>query len=225
MFAGKIYDLSQPLYHNCPQWPEYKPVDLNHTHTLALNGFNAERVSLTTHSGTHIDAPYHFFAGRATIEQMPLETFIGPVTLLDLRGKEPESFISNRDLRPHVSKIKPGDIVILNTGWGKRRAMSREFLTQWPYLDEEGAQLLVQRQVKGVGIDALSIGGWGSPDKGQPSHQVLLGANVFVIEDLHIPDEVMDGKRRTFCAFPILLQSCGGAWTRAVIWDGTDESA
>jgi kynurenine formamidase len=218
-FTGKLYDISQPVYHNCPQWPDYEPVQVDHKYTIALNGFNAERVSLTTHSGTHIDAPYHFVEGRATIGQVPIETYAGPVVFLDLRGRDAGSVIGKSDIEPHADRIAEGDIVVLTTGWGDKRAMTKEFLLEWPYLDGSGAQWLVDHGVRGVGIDALSMGGYGSPEKGQPCHKVLLGANKFIIEELHVPDELLDGKKRFLTAFPILLENCGGGWTRAVVWD------
>jgi kynurenine formamidase len=69
-----------------------------------------------------------------------------------------------------------------------------------------------------VGIDALSVGGWGGPKKGQPSHNALLGAGKMIIEELRIPEELV-GRRCFMTAFPVLLQGCGGAWARAVAWE------
>ena len=110
-------------------------------------------------------------------------------------------------------------ILLLNTGWGAKRANTKEFLTQYVYLSGEGAQFLVDCGVKGVGIDAVSLGGYDDPDKAGPPHQVMLGAGKFVVEELRFPEEVMDGKKRVFCAAPVLLQGCGGAWTRAMLWE------
>jgi kynurenine formamidase len=72
--------------------------------------------------------------------------------------------------------------------------------------------------VSGVGIDALSIGGWGGPERGEPSHLALLGAGKVIVEELRIPEELI-GRRCFMTAFPVLLQGCGGAWTRAVAWE------
>ena len=72
--------------------------------------------------------------------------------------------------------------------------------------------------MSGVGIDALSIGGWGGPEKGAPSHEALLSAGKVVIEELLVPDELV-GRRCFLTAFPVLLSGCGGAWARAVAWE------
>jgi kynurenine formamidase len=110
-------------------------------------------------------------------------------------------------------------IVLLKTGWAEKRALTREFLTAWPYLTGEGAEYLVSRGVHGVGIEGLSIGGWDDPQKETAAHKVLLGAKKLIIEDIRVPEAMLDGSTRHFAAFPVLIQGAGGAWTRAVAWD------
>ena len=215
----KIYDLSQPIFHNAPQWAQYEPATVTLLYTIAMNGFNAERVELMTHTGTHVDVPFHVFLEGATIDQISLEQFTGRALCVDVRGQSPGSAIGKEQLEPHAAAIAEGDIVLLNTGWGEKRGLTTEYLTAWPYLDGSGAEFLVSLGIKGVGTDGLSIGGWGDSAKGRPAHAALLGAGKFVVEDMYIPDALMDGKKRVFCAFPILLKGCGGAWVRAVAWD------
>jgi arylformamidase len=217
----RIYDLSQPVYGNCPQYPDEnpRPAQIRLFYMAAVNGVNKEIVEISTHTGTHIDAPRHFFDDAATIDQVPLETYVAPAAVLDLRGKEPGSAISRADVERFAASIDAGDVVLLNTGWGQRRALTREFLTQWPYLSGEAAAYLVARGARGVGIDAVSLGGYQDPTKAKPAHETLLGAGKFIVEELCFPDEVMDGRKRLFCAAPIRLQGCGGAWTRAALWE------
>jgi kynurenine formamidase len=218
----KLYDLSQPIYHNCPGWPEYAPTVVSRDYYITRNGFNAETVTLNTHTGTHIDVPYHFLQDGRTVDDLPLDAFAGEAVFLDFRHKAADTPIDGSDLTPFANKIEEGDIVILNTGWGKKRASSREYLYEWPYLSGSGAEILLKKKVKGVGIDTLSLGGWGSPDKGRPCHEILLGAGLFIVEELAIPDDLMDDRRLWFSAFPILLSGCGGAPARAVAYDLTD---
>ena len=215
----KLYDLSQPIYHNCPGWPEYSPTVVTRDYSSPINGFNAETITLNTHTATHIDVPYHFFDSGKTIESFSLDAFSGDAVFMDLRGLAAGSPIEAENLKPFLDKVRPGDIAVLNTGWGEKRAQTAEYLFEWPYLAKSGAEALLGAGVKGVGIDALSLGGWGSPDKGRPCHEVLLGAGLFIIEELRIPEEVLDGKRRWFTAFPLFLQGCGGAPARAVLYE------
>src|SRR5581483_2353846 len=166
----------------------------------------------------------HFFDDGATIEKVPLETYVGRAVILDLRTKSAGSSIVSEDLRPFASRIQAGDVALLNTGWGHKRANSAEFLKEYVWLEGDAAQLLVERGVKGVGIDAVSLGGYDDPRKAGPAHRALLGNGRFVAEGLYFPDDVMDGRERLFLAAPVKLQGCGGAWTRAMLWEFESQS-
>jgi len=170
MLPTRIYDLSQPVFTNCPQYPDKnpRPAQVRLFYMLAVQGVNKEIVELSTHTGTHCDAPYHFFADGATIDQVPLENYIGRATMLDLRGKKPGSAIEREEVERLSKRLASGDIVLLNTGWGHKRANTKEFLTEYVYLSGEAAQYLVGRGVKGVGIDAVSLGGYNDPGKAGP---------------------------------------------------------
>jgi kynurenine formamidase len=215
----KMWDLSQPVAHDGPRWPEQPPPSIRHTERVAVGGFNVETIEMTDHTGTHVDVPFHHDDEGATIDRVPIEAFAGPALFLDLREQlEPAMEIGPEHLEPWLGELRDGDFAVLITGWGDKRGVTEEFLKRWPYLGGAGARLLLERGVAGVGIDALSIGGWGGPDKGVPAHAELLGAGKPIFEELHIPDELA-GRRAFFTAFPILLQGCGGAPARAVAWE------
>lgn len=217
----RIYDLSQPVFANCPQYPDEnpRPAQVRLFYMLAVQGVNKEIVEISTHTGTHCDAPFHFFEDGRTIDQIPLDTYVGPATILDLRGKQPGSAIERAEVERFGDRIAEGDIVLLNTGWGHKRANTKEFLTEYVYLSGEAAEYLVGRGVKGVGIDAVSLGGYDDPAKAVPAHKAMLGGGKFIVEELYLPDEVMDGRKRLFVSAPVKLQGCSGAWTRAMLWE------
>jgi hypothetical protein len=75
---------------------------------------------------------------------------------------------------------------------------------------------------KGHGIDDLSTGGYPDEHAESDAHKLLLGAKKLLLEDIHIPEALLDGKRRHFAAFPILIANAGGAWTRPLVWDTGD---
>jgi kynurenine formamidase len=216
---ARAIDLSQPIRHDGPAWADYDPPTITHEYRLAAEGFNAETVRMNTHTGTHVDVPYHFDDAGETVDQRPLTGFAAPAVFIDLRDRVGAGeAIAPEHLEADLPRIRPGDFAVLVTGWGERRAISEDYLKRWPYLGGAAAEALVERGVAGVGIDALSIGGWGGPEKGEPSHLALLGADVLIIEELRIPDAVLTGERFFLTAFPVLLEGCGGAWTRAVAW-------
>jgi arylformamidase len=212
---ARFYDLSQPLFTGCPGWPTYPPSVLESDRTIAIDGFNAERLELITHTGTHLDVPYQFFADGQRVDQVPAAEFQGSAVVLDLRPLQPEQGIGSAELERCAEWLRPGDIAILCTGWGEKRSLDRVFTHEWPYLTGEGARWLVDRQVKAVAIDALSVGGW-ADGTGRPCHEVLLGSGRWVLEDIRCPEEVIAARRCYLFAFPILLQGCGGSLVRAV---------
>ncbi len=215
----RIYDLSQPVFNNCPQYPDVnpRPAAVRLFYMQPVQGVNKEIVEISTHTGTHVDAPFHFFEDGHTIDQIPLETYVAPAVIADLRHKAPGSAIEVLDVKD--LQVSEGEIVLLNTGWGHRRANTEKFLTQYVYLGGPAAEHLVQRGIAGVGIDAVSMGGYDDPAKAAPAHKAMLGAGKFIVEELFFPEEVMDGKKRLFVAFPVKLRGCSGAWTRATLWE------
>ena len=217
----RIYDLSQPVFANCPQYPDHnpRPANVRLFYMRAVQGVNKEIVEMSTHTGTHCDAPFHFFADGETIDEIPLETYVGAATILDLRGKRPGSAIERGDVEHFAARIAEGDVVLLNTGWGHKRANSKAVWTEYVYLGGEAARYLVERGVKGVGIDAVSLGGYDDPSKACPAHEAMLGNGKFIVEELYFPDDVMDGKQRLFVAAPVKLRGTGGAWARAMLWE------
>jgi kynurenine formamidase len=214
-----IYDLSQPIFNNAPQWPKFRPTSVTVSRSAAVEPSTVEHLELMSHTGTHIDAPFHFFQDAETVDALPLSHFHGPCVALDLRYKKAGSGITKSDLEPFAERIQPGMIVLLKTGWGDKRGRTEEFLFEWPYLTGEGADYLVSRGIHGVGIEGLSVGGINDPQKEQAPHKSLLGAKKLIVEDIRIPEAMLDGKQRHFVAFPVLIEKAGGAWTRAIAWD------
>jgi kynurenine formamidase len=217
-----IYDLAQPHYNHAPQFPGQPPNSTLYSQLAVVARATVERCEFMSHSGSHIDAPFHYLPNGPCIHELPLSHFYGPCVALDLRPLKPSHPISADDLRKYEKLITPGTFVLLKTGWGDKRGNSKEFLTAWPYVSGSGGQYLMDRQVKGMGIDALSTGGYGDYHVEADAHMILLGANKLLLEDIRIPDELLDGKRRHFAAFPILIANAGGAWVRPIVWDSGD---
>lgn len=217
-----IYDLAQPHYNHAPQFPGQPPNSVEYQQLAVVDGATVERCTFMSHSGSHVDAPFHYLPHKPCIHELPLSHFYGRCVALDLRNLEPSHPIESKDLRMHEALITENTFILLKTGWGEKRGNSKEFLTAWPYMSGDGAQYLVDRKVKGMGIDGLSIGGYPDEHAEGDAHKILLGATKLLLEDIHIPKELLDGKRRHFAAFPILIANAGGAWTRPLVWDDGD---
>jgi kynurenine formamidase len=212
----KFFDLSQPVYANCPGWPTYEMTDVIYEAIVPNDGYTAEQIRMNVHTGTHLDAPYHFFPEGAKIDEIPLEKFQGKAILIDLRTiLKPKEGITVSHLNKYSSLIKPGDIAVFNTGWGKKRALTSEYYHDWPYLTAEGAQWLLSKEVKGVGTDGMSMGGW-FEGTGRPCHEILLKVGVWLLEELNIPDELMRHEACYLMAFPLKLRGFSGSPVRAI---------
>lgn len=215
----RLIDLSQPLFHECPNCPAHPLVSVETAlqHGRGDDEWQLEIVSMASHTGSHLDAPLHKIAGAPAIDQMPLETFVGAAHIADLRGIQADAEIDAKVLSGALPHELQDTIILLATGWGDRRARSEEWLYHSPRLTSEGAQWLVEKRVRAVGIDHFSVGGSREPANAQ-THTVLLGAGIWIVEELRFPDEVFElPQPLQFWSLPINLQGQSGAWCRPVV--------
>lgn len=213
----KLLDLSQPLYDGSPNCPVHPPVRSTILRDHPQSGWRVEHLSLSNHSGSHVDAPLHKIAGGASLSELPLERFAGPALIADLRGLSPSAPITAELLKAKIRLPLQGTIVLLATGWGQKRAHTHEWLYDSPYLAPDGARYLVEEKINGVGIDHYSIGGM--TDAINPvTHTLLLEANIWIVEELCFPDEAFRvAQPCKFWSLPINLKGHTGAFCRPVI--------
>ena len=216
----KLIDLSQPLFDNCPNCPAHPAVNIQYEpHSNGgWDSWQMEYFRFASHTGSHVDAPRHKIAGGATISQMPLEAFAGNAVLADLRALAPHTEINGEFLRAVLPTSVRGQIVLIATGWGQRRAKDEYWLYQSPRLNEDGAAWLVEAGARAVGIDHFSIGGSQEPGNAR-THEILLGAELWILEELRFPNEVFDlSWPQTLMALPINVADASGAPCRPVLW-------
>ena len=173
---------------------------------------NVSELRLGTHSGTHVDAPAHFFDGAPAADALPLDALVGPATVLDLTRVE--AAVTPEDLA--AAGLPRGAVrVLLRTRNSARwREPSAPFDPGYVALAPEAARLLVERGVRLVGIDALSIERFGA--EGRPTHRTLLAAGVVIVEGLDLSDAPA-GDYLLAC-LPLKLAGADGAPARAVLW-------
>jgi len=160
---------------------------------------------LCTHTGTHVDAPLHFRPGEATVDQLPLTSLLGPAQVLDLRGME-------RIGRAELGAIAAARLLLKtdNSQWIRRGPMPNHPA----HLTEDGAQWLVERGVRLVGIDSLSVDLPGEA----AAHEMLLGAGVAILETIDLT-QVEAGEYELIC-LPLRIVGADGAPARAVLRRG-----
>lgn len=213
-----IIDLSMSLEEGIITFPvHWHPlVEISIMGRLNIEGRETRKVSLGTHTGTHIDAPRHFVANGNTIDCVGLDNCIGPATVLDFRDVEDRSEISLDLLKSRVPSPMPKRVVF-NFGWD-RRATSLEYYSEHPYLSEECCHWLVQGGVKLVGLDTPM------PDdprngrgctKDSPNHKIFLGNDVVLLEYLVNLGEIPT-QDFFLVALPLKITGGDGSPVRAV---------
>lgn len=212
----KLIDLSQPIFDDGPNCPAHPAVSIERIADHPRDGWRMELIKIASHTGSHLDAPLHKLAGGASIDQLPLDTFVGPALIADLRGIKAGSPIGSADLSAALPSDLTDRIILLATGWGERRAKSDEWLLHSPFLSAEGASWLVERKIRAVGIDHYSIGGSLEPENARV-HEILLGQGKWVLEDIRFPADVFKlAQPFTLWALPINLREHSGSFCRPV---------
>jgi kynurenine formamidase len=211
----RIVDLSHPISADTQVYPGDPVPQLNPATTIDRDGYNVLHVSIGSQTGTHVDAPYHFLADGARIDAMELSMFLGPATVVDLRGLSPRSTISWPQLEP-VSTMPEGSILVLQTGWSQYWR-SRAYLDH-PFLGQDAAEGIVAAGIRTVAIDAMSVDETVPPGGESGSfaaHDVLLGAGGAIVENL-TNLEAVDFAEPVVSVLPIRLADADGAPVRAV---------
>jgi arylformamidase len=168
---------------------------------------NLSLLTMGSHTGTHVDAPYHFIDGGPRLGDVALDRMVGEALVADLRGRA----AVDADALAHAA-LRHGDILLCLTDNSARWA-APDFQRDFTYLTRDAADLLVERGVRAVGIDYLSIEQFGSPDF--PVHHRLLGAGVFIIEGLDL--RTVEPGRYTLVCLPLKFPDLDGAPARAVL--------
>jgi arylformamidase len=175
MSRRRIVDLSQPVGRDTPVFPGDGAV---HIEIIDQDTTNLSRIALSVHTGTHMDAPFHFFNNAAAIDRVPLERCMGLAALIDLRGIPAGSEIRRDQIEARRDSLRHARLAVLHTGWSKEWGSPRYFRDH-PRLSGEAAEFLVECGVELTGVDMPSV-----DQAPYPAHKVLLGAGVPIVENL-----------------------------------------
>ena len=195
----KIIDISTPIQKNTPIYPGDPKISVKKLKTFKKDGLQVSAITMGLHTGTHIDAPSHYLPSGKTIDQIPLESLTGEAIVCDLTNAKSGDAIRGRDLKRY--RIRAGDIVFLKTA------------NPDVHLDEDGAEYLIGKRIKAVGIDCLSIEKLDSSDA--VVHKKLLKKEIPIIEGL-ILGHVAGGRYLTHCS-PLKIAGAEASRARCVL--------
>ena len=175
----KIIDLSHRIEPGIPVYPGTESPVFAQPFDLDKDGFAETRISMLSHTGTHMDAPGHILAGGITLDRMPVSSFYGEEICIDMVSEQ--KVITAGDLMPYETMIQATDFVLFRTGW-YRLWGTPGYFEGYPVLNRKAAHRLNDFRLKGVGFDSISADAAGDMDL--LIHQILLGTDRIILENL-----------------------------------------
>lgn len=186
---SSVLDLSYTLEENMPAWPTqarygtviYESYDFGDAATHS-------QITMSEHTGTHIDAPLHFVKGAKAVDELELKQLMGRGIFIDasfLKENELLTIDKIKEFEKNNVEIKKGDIVMIRFGWDDKYKLQpncMEYLNDWPGLSKEGAKYFLDKEVSAVGCDTLSLDAFNV--KVNVCHKILLGNDIPIIENL-----------------------------------------
>ncbi|MCL2604443.1 MAG: cyclase family protein [Defluviitaleaceae bacterium] len=204
----KIYDITATIDMDLCVYVESDRPIFEDLMRIDEGGFcNLTRISATTHMGTHADMPKHFINNGASCHDITLDYFYGRAKVIKIKTA---AHINKSDLLPF--EIDAGDIILLNTGQShyiRQPKLKEDFIALTP----DAAQYLVDKKIKTLGIDYLSVDPYG--DLNFPAHKILLGNRIPILEGLMLGG-VPEGEY-ILSAFPLKYYNGDGSPVRAVL--------
>lgn len=206
----RTYDISLTISRQLPTWPGDPELTLERVRKIEEgSNANVSRLSMSVHTGTHVDAPYHFLPDGSTAEQLLLKVLTGRVYVLHL----PDVDTITAEVLADTAIPSRTRRVLFKTRNSQYWSRQKEgFQTEFVGISQDGAEHLVRRGIKLVGVDYLSVAPY---KQSRPVHESLLKAGVVIVEGLDL-SEVSQGRYTLYC-LPLKLAGCDGAPARAIL--------
>ena len=207
----KLIDLSHPLFDSMPVYPGSVSPLFETVATVSHEGYAEKRITLFSHTGTHLDAPSHILSQGLSLDRLPVDHFAGSASVLDFSSHSGRS-IGIDDLTPYRYLIQNSEFVLIHTGWSRHWGQA-SYHAGYPVLSGNAADWICGFGLKGLGIDAISVDPPQSP--GLPVHRRLLEQQMILVENLtRLQDLPQSGV--TFFALPLRIRDGDGSPVRAV---------
>lgn len=210
----RVVDLTLPLTSGD------RGVKIEPARRLETDGWNATTLSLYSHCGTHMDAPVHFGTGTQTIDSITAEDFIGPAWVADVRPIEPHSLIKPEHLGDIAEKFKPGESLLICTGWSEYYGQDK-YRNELPRVSLELVLWCAEKKVKMLGVEPPSVADINDIDELTAIHQILFKSGVIVVEGLANLTS-LSKPQVTFIVLPLKIANGDGAPARAIAIEDDD---
>lgn len=209
----KIIDLTHIISEDMPVYPGTEGPKLQPANTYEVDGFKETLMTMYTHTGTHMDPPAHLYPGKTTLDQFPIDQFVGKALVVDCTSLKEGQRITMDQINQNRKAADSAEFILFHLGWDQYWG-TEQYFGDYPYIDEDVVDFLIQGNKKGVGLDVIGI----DPiaDTNLTIHKKLFRNNeIVVIENLKNLDLV--GKDLfLFCALPMKHIDADGSPIRAI---------
>ena len=211
-----IHDISLPISESLIVWPGDPGVKVTQTSHLDKGDvMTVSRLDMSVHTGTHVDAPCHFFPGGSSVDTLDLNVLVGPALVVHVL----EADALSAGVLGGLAILPGTERVLFRTRNSDHWARGeREFDESFVAITEDGAYWLVERGVRLVGVDYLSVGPFDEP---MSTHLILLRAGVIAVEGLNLSG-IAPGVYQLVC-LPLKIAGSDGAPVRAILIDQSDK--
>ncbi len=214
----KIIDLSMTLKNNMIYYPGDPIPEFHPALTFEKDGCRVTELKIGSHTGTHMDAPSHFIKDGKTVDEISLYNCMGRAEIIDCREIKAGEEITKNIISNNIERIKQAEIVLLYTGWTEK--CTDKDIYNHPYISKETASLLVECNIKAVGVDMLNVDktiteGEKYTENATEAHNILLGNGILIVENL-VNISAINFKNPFVCFFPLNIKGADGSPVRAI---------
>jgi kynurenine formamidase len=205
----KIIDLTHKITGDMPMFPGSESPKFESIGVLENDGYEEKKITIYSHTGTHMDAPRHIIPGGKGLDDFSADKFLGKGVVVDARDK---SDIDIDLLVKYEEEIEKSEFILINTGWGRYWG-EEKYYSCFPVMTKEAADWLSSKYIKGIGVDAVSVDPVDNSEL--VNHNILLRKEIVIIENLKL-SEKLHGKEFLFSALPLKIENSDGSPIRAV---------
>ena len=211
----RVIDLTHTIESGMPVYPGTEPPILEPANTYDRDGFRETKISMYSHTGTHMDPPAHLFRDRTTLDAFPPEQFIGKALVIDCTSLKEGEPITMDHLSRYGTKAETADFLLFYLGWDARWG-SEAYFGDYPCIDDAVLEYILEGSYKGIGFDVIGL----DPiaDGNLTRHKKLFQTrDIINIENL-CNLGLCGNDLFWFSCFPLKIRDCDGSPIRAVAW-------
>ena len=211
----RVIDLTHTIESGMPVYPGTEPPILEPANTYDRDGFRETKLSMYSHTGTHMDPPAHLFRDRTTLDAFPPEQFIGKALVIDCTSLKEGEPITMDHLSRYGTKAETADFLLFYLGWDARWG-SEAYFGDYPCIDDSVLEYILEGSYRGIGFDVIGL----DPiaDGNLTRHKKLFQTrDIINIENL-CNLGFCGNDLFWFSCFPLKIRDCDGSPIRAVAW-------